>query len=67
MAAISILVGVLLVIFRRVSPNRKQEWLGVGAYGTKDTGPLTNREHFSRHVPRYEAARATRSTDRPST
>jgi hypothetical protein len=50
-SAISIIVGVLLVIFRRVSPNRKQEWLGVGAYGTKDSGPLTSREHFSRNVP----------------
>lgn len=27
--AISIAVGVLLVAFRRVSPNRRQEWFGV--------------------------------------
>ena len=30
--AISIFVGVLLVAFRRVSPNRRQEWFGVRTY-----------------------------------
>ena len=58
-AVISIVVGVLLTIFRRVSPNQKQEWFGVGVYGTKDGGPLTSKEHFSRAVaPEGETATA---------
>lgn len=57
------MVGVLLVMFRRVSPNQKQEWFGIGVYGNSGTGPLTSREHFSRKKADAEDA-GTREAQR---